>query len=47
MKVGLTETQLNDMFIIIENEISKKQADGARVVLAKVLAFRKQQIKTL
>lgn len=42
MNVGLTQIQLNDLFIIIENKISKKQADGGRVVLAKVLASRKQ-----
>lgn len=42
MNLGLTERQLNDLFIIIENKISKKQADGGRVVFAKVLASRKQ-----
>jgi hypothetical protein len=42
MSTGLTESQFNEAFQIIDQSVSKTQGDIARETLAKVLAAKKQ-----
>ena len=42
LNVGVTENQLRELFLIIENKIGKKEADTARKVLDEVLSTRQK-----
>jgi 4-carboxymuconolactone decarboxylase len=42
LNTGITETQMEEMLVIIETKVGKQQADAGRSILSKVLAARRQ-----